>query len=88
MTEPTTTYRYADGTEHVVPVTIGGLDAVMPANASERTAPRRTVTVERKLLVDLLVAKQKWDAADGSLEAHNAWESFEFHLTELGQVIA
>lgn len=40
------------------PVTIGGLDAVQRANASDRTAPRRTVVVERSLLVGLLDAWQ------------------------------
>ena len=82
-------YRYPDGTEQVVPVTIAGLDAVQVANASERTAPRRTVVVERALLVGLLDAWQAWmdldaDACFGTPE----WRALEETVAELSEAIA
>jgi len=82
-------YRYPDGTEQVVPVTIAGLDAVMRANDSERTAPRRTVVVDRALLGRLLDAWQAWmdldaDACFGTPE----WRALEETIDELGEAIA
>lgn len=84
-------YRYPDGTEQVVPVTIAGLDAVQVANATERTAPRRTVVVERALLVGLLDAWQAWsDCVDSGDDAAGLVEFalLEQTVAELGEAIA
>ena len=64
------------------PVTLTGLDAVPLANASERTAPRRLVTVERSLLVGLL------DAWQGYLEGETAEAEVAAIIEELGEAIA
>lgn len=61
------------------PVTLTGLDAVPLANASERTAPRRHVTVERSLLVGLLDAWQAFTEAEDS----GAWPNRDVALDDL-----
>lgn len=73
------------------PITIGGLDAVMPANASERTAPRRLVTVERSLLVGLLDSWQAWSEAVDSGDDYAGLVEFallEESVRDLGEAIA
>lgn len=85
MSEPTFIYPPPS------PVTIGGLDAVQQANASERTAPRRTVVVERALLVGLLDAWQAWsDAVDSDDETAGIVEfaALEETVRDLGEAIA
>lgn len=85
MSEPTFIYPPPS------PVTIGGLDAVQQANASERTAPRRHVTVERSLLVGLLDAWQAWsDAVDSDDETAGIVEfaALEETVREVGEAIA
>lgn len=85
MSEPTFIYLPPS------PVTIGGLDAVQQANASDRTAPRRTVVVERALLVRLLDSWQAWsDAVDSGDDAAGLVEFalLEQTFVELGEAIA
>lgn len=85
MSEPTFIYR--DQT----PVILTGLDAVQQANASDRTAPRRMVEVERALLVGLLDAWQAWsDAVDSGDDAAGLVEFalLEQTVVELGDAIA
>ena len=85
MSEPTFIYPSPS------PVTLTGLDAVMPANASERTAPRRMVEVERALLVGLLDAWQAWsDAVDSDDETAGIVEfaALEETVRDLGEAIA
>jgi hypothetical protein len=73
------------------PVTIGGLDAVPLANASDRTAPRRTVEVERAVLVHFLDAWQAWsDAVDSDDDTAGLVEfaALEEAVRDLGEAIA
>lgn len=81
----TATYRYADGTTQVVAVTIAGLDAVPLANATERTAPRRVIRVERALLVRLLNLTR--GVLDGAC-TRDEEDALDATLDELAEVIA
>jgi hypothetical protein len=88
--DPVTTYHYPPRVAPQ-PVTLHGLDAVPLANASERTAPRRTVVVERALLVGLLDAWQAWsDCVDDGDDAAGLVEFalLEQTVVELGDAIA
>lgn len=87
MSEPTFIYRdQTPGTAYTPsPVTLTGLDAVMPANASERTAPRRTVVVERSLLVGLLDA---WQGYVEDVGVDNADEVLAEIMGDIAEVIA
>ena len=85
MSEPTFIYPPPS------PVTIGGLDAVQQANASDRTAPRRTVVVERALLVGLLDSWQAWSEAVDSGDDCAGLVEFallEESVRDLGEAIA
>lgn len=85
MSEPTFIYPPPS------PVILTGLDAVQQANASERTAPRRTVTIDRSLLVGLLDAWQAWsDAVDSGDDVAGLIEfaALEESVREVGEAIA
>lgn len=75
-------YLYPDGTRQRLG---GSLDHVPVANATERTAPRRVIQVDRALLVGLLDA---WQGYVEDVGPDNADECLAEIIGDIAEVLA